>query len=93
MHLFSAPRIFAIAFAIVKPLLSETTLNKIRIFGSDRSEWQAALLEEIYSDQLPACYGGSMTDPDGNPMCLTKVIFFNKYKYHCNTVLLVHLFA
>ena len=71
------PRIFSMAFSMVKPLLSETTLNKIRIFGFNRSEWQAALLEEIDSDQLPACYGGSMTDPDGNPMCHTKVILYN----------------
>jgi hypothetical protein len=63
---------------MVRPLLSQTSLNKIRIFGSNRSEWEAALLEEIDADQIPAFYGGTMTDPDGNPMCLTKVIFFNK---------------
>jgi len=60
---------------MVKPLLSQTTLNKIRIFGSNRSEWEAALLEEIDADQIPAFYGGTMTDPDGNPMCLTKVFY------------------
>jgi hypothetical protein len=61
------------AFSMVKPLLSQVTLNKIRIFGSNKSEWKAALLEDIDAHQLPAYYGGSMTDPDGNPMCLTKV--------------------
>jgi hypothetical protein len=54
-------------------MLSHATQDKMRVFGSDRSEWEAALLEEIHADQIPAYYGGSMTDPDGNPMCLTKV--------------------
>ena len=62
------------AFAIVKPLLSQVTLDKIKVFGTDQNEWQSALLQDIDADQLPACYDGTMTDPDGNPMCLTKVI-------------------
>ena len=81
---FTVPHFFSIAFSMIKPLLSDTTRDKMRIFDCDRSEWEPALLEEIDSDQLPACYGGSMTDPDGNPMCLTKVIdiiyIFNKKK-------------
>ena len=62
----------------------------MRIFGCDRSEWQAALLEEIDSDQLPAYYGGSMTDPDGNPMCLTKVndIIYISNKKNCTRFLI-----
>lgn len=60
-------------------MLSHATPDKMRVFGSDRSEWEAALLEEIHADQIPAYYGGSMTDPDGNPMCLTKV--FKKTAY------------
>ena len=36
-------------------------------------EWKAALLQDIDPDQLPAHYGGTQTDPDGNPMCLTRV--------------------
>ena len=81
---FTVPHFFSIAFSMIKPLLSDTTRDKMRIFDCDRSEWEPELLEEIDSDQLPACYGGSMTDPDGNPMCLTKVIdiiyIFNKKK-------------
>ena len=43
------------------------------IFGSDPIEtgkWKAALLEEIEADQLPAIYGGTMTDLEGDPRCL-----------------------
>lgn len=60
-------------FNLVKPFLSAATLAKLRIFSHDAKAWKDALLEEIDADQLPAHYGGTMTDPDGNPFCLTKV--------------------
>ena len=47
---------------------------KIKVFGSDKKQWTAALLEEIEADQLPAYFGGTMVDPDGNPKCPSKVI-------------------
>ena len=61
---------------MIKPFLGEATIAKLRIFGHDPKAWKSALLEEIDADQLPAHYGGSQRDPDGNPMCLTKVIVF-----------------
>lgn len=36
--------------------------------------WKNALLKEIDANQLPVHYGGTITDHDGNPMCLTKVL-------------------
>jgi len=70
----SAPRIFNLAFAIIRPFLNEATANKIRIVGgSGASQWAKTLLEEIDAEHLPVHYGGSMTDPDGNPNCITKV--------------------
>jgi hypothetical protein len=53
--------------------LNKNTLDKIRIFGHDKEEWTKALLEEIDADQLPAYYGGTLTDPDGDPKCPSKV--------------------
>ncbi|EFX85396.1 hypothetical protein DAPPUDRAFT_238038 [Daphnia pulex] len=53
-------------------LRSQTTLDKIRIFGYDKEEWTAALLEEIEADNLPLHYGGTMVDPDGDPKCPSK---------------------
>ena len=44
------------------------------MFGTNREEWKAALLEEIDADQLPAYYGGTMTDDNGDPKCLSKVL-------------------
>jgi hypothetical protein len=72
---FLVPQVFSVGFNLVKPFLSAATLAKLRIFSQDAKAWKDALLEEIDADQLPAHYGGTMTDPDGNPFCLTKVSY------------------
>ena len=58
---------------MVKPFLNQVTLDKINVFGFDKNEWSAALLKDIDADQLPMHYGGTITDPDGNPKCPSKV--------------------
>uniref|UniRef100_A0ACB8FYP1 Uncharacterized protein n=1 Tax=Sphaerodactylus townsendi TaxID=933632 RepID=A0ACB8FYP1_9SAUR len=65
-----APRLFPIAYNLVKHLLSEDTRNKIVVLGSN---WKEVLLKHIDPDQLPVEYGGTLTDPDGNPKCRTKL--------------------
>lgn len=35
--------------------------------------WQEVLREHIDPDQLPVVYGGTLTDPDGDPECRTMV--------------------
>ena len=69
-----APKLFSIAFAIVRPFFHKRSANNFKIYGHDSEEWKKELLEYIDADQLPACYGGTMTDPDGNPNCVTKVL-------------------
>lgn len=68
----AAPKVFSLAFSMIKPFLHERTKKKIQIFGHDPKAWKAALLTTIDPEELPACYGGTMTDPDGNPNCITK---------------------
>jgi len=58
---------------LLKPFLHERTKNKVSIYGSDSAAWKAAILQDVDAAQLPVFYGGTMTDPDGNPQCLTKV--------------------
>ena len=58
---------------MVKPFLQQVTLDKINVFGFDKNEWSAAMLKDIDADQLPMHYGGTITDPDGNPKCPSKV--------------------
>ena len=53
--------------------MHQTTINKLRMFGHDKREWLPAMLDEIDADQLPAMYGGTLADPDGNPNCPSMV--------------------
>lgn len=68
----SAPKIFSIAFNLLKPFLHERTKSKIQIFSHDQKAWKAAILADVNPDELPVAYGGTMADPDGNPNCITK---------------------
>ncbi|KAM9096077.1 SEC14-like protein 4 [Sarcophilus harrisii] len=64
------PKLFPVAYNLVKPFISEETGKKIVILGAN---WKEDLQKFIDPDQLPAEYGGTLTDPDGNPKCLTKI--------------------
>ncbi|VEN40858.1 unnamed protein product [Callosobruchus maculatus] len=72
-YIINAPRVFAIAFNVIKKFLNEYTLGKIQIFKSDPKKWKPALLSNITPENLPKHYGGSLTDPDGNPRYATVV--------------------
>ncbi|XP_044514812.1 SEC14-like protein 3 isoform X1 [Gracilinanus agilis] len=65
-----APKIFPIAFNLVKSFISEETRKKILILGAN---WKEGLLKLISPEELPVQFGGSLTDPDGNPKCVTKI--------------------
>lgn len=71
--LFTAPKVFALAYAVIKNFLNEYTLSKIQIIKADPNKWKPALLELIDRNQLPVHYGGTITDPDGNPRCPSKI--------------------
>ena len=55
-----APKLFTMIYNLMKPFLHQVTIDKIGVYGFDKAEWKAALLEEIDADQLPAYYGGTM---------------------------------
>ncbi|XP_045441672.1 SEC14-like protein 2 isoform X2 [Pipistrellus kuhlii] len=38
-----------------------------------KANWKEVLLKYISADQVPVEYGGTMTDPDGNPKCKSKI--------------------
>lgn len=62
----------------MKKFLDEYTLSKIHIFKCNRNKWLPAILERVDSSNLPAYYGGTLTDADGNPKCLEKIIWGGK---------------
>ena len=65
LFLSPAPLAFTTTFAVIKPILDQVTIDKIKVFGWDKAEWESALLEEIDADQLPFNYGGTLNDPNG----------------------------
>ena len=41
-------------------------------------------MKQVNPEELPACYGGTKTDPDGNPNCITMVTAIIYYFYFLN---------
>nr|XP_018917974.1 PREDICTED: SEC14-like protein 2 [Bemisia tabaci] len=72
-YVVNAPKIFSLAFSIVKNFLNDYTIGKIHITKTDPAKWKALLLTKADPDQLPAHFGGTQTDPDGNPRCTMKI--------------------
>ncbi|XP_038844636.1 SEC14-like protein 2 isoform X4 [Salvelinus namaycush] len=70
LFVIKAPKLFPVAYNLVKHFLSEITRNKIIVLGAN---WQEVLLNYIDPEQLPAAYGGKLTDPDGDSRCRTKI--------------------
>ncbi|KAK1800872.1 hypothetical protein P4O66_006045 [Electrophorus voltai] len=68
--IIKAPKIFPIAFNLIKHFMCEETRRKIIVIGSN---WEEVLQKYIAPDQLPVVYGGSLTDPDGDPYCKTMI--------------------
>lgn len=70
--IINAPGIFPLLYKIARPLISEDMKQKIHVIGSDYKEY---LLRYIDASDLPACYGGTLTDPDGDPTCKTMICY------------------
>ncbi|XP_072310373.1 SEC14-like protein 2 [Eucyclogobius newberryi] len=70
VYLIKAPVIFPMAYNLIKHFLCEETRRKIVILGSN---WKEVLRKNIDPEQLPVVYGGTLTDPDGDPSCRTMI--------------------
>ncbi|XP_062942235.1 SEC14-like protein 3 [Cynocephalus volans] len=70
MLIVKATKLFPVGYNLMKPFLSEDTRRKIIVLGNN---WKEGLLKFISPEELPVQFGGTMTDPDGNPKCITKI--------------------
>ncbi|XP_073806593.1 SEC14-like lipid binding 8 isoform X2 [Danio rerio] len=70
LFVIKAPKLFPVAYNLVKHFLSEDTRRKVIVLGSN---WQEVLQKYIDPEELPAYYGGKLTDPDGDPKCRTRI--------------------
>ncbi|XP_076160129.1 SEC14-like protein 2 isoform X3 [Ptiloglossa arizonensis] len=77
-YIINAPKVFAFAFTIAKKFMNEYTLSKIQIYKADPQKWQSAIFSKIARDQVPAFFGGTLADPDGNPKLGTKICLGGK---------------
>ncbi|XP_035248071.1 SEC14-like protein 2 [Anguilla anguilla] len=68
LFLIKAPKLFPVAYNLIKNFLCEDTRRKIIVLGAN---WQEVLRKYIDPEQLPVAYGGTLTDPDGDPRCKT----------------------
>ncbi|XP_022819667.1 SEC14-like protein 2 [Spodoptera litura] len=68
-YIINAPKVFSLAFAVIKKFMHEYTISKIKIYGSDAKKWQAQVLTTVDKEQLPVHYGGTMVDDNGDPRC------------------------
>ncbi|XP_069475412.1 SEC14-like protein 2 [Ambystoma mexicanum] len=70
LFIIKAPKLFPVAYNLIKPFLSEDTRKKIIVLGDN---WKEALVKYIAPENLPVYYGGSLTDPDGDAKCKSKI--------------------
>ncbi|XP_076233425.1 SEC14-like protein 2 [Calliopsis andreniformis] len=77
-YIINAPKVFAFAFSVAKKFMNEYTLSKIQIYKADPVKWQTAIFNNIEKDQVPAFFGGTLKDPDGNPKLGTKICLGGK---------------
>ncbi|XP_797087.2 SEC14-like protein 2 [Strongylocentrotus purpuratus] len=70
----NAPAFFSIGFNLIKKFLSEATKNKVVVLGGNYQD----VLKEAIGEDLPAHFGGTVCDPDGDPRCVSKIRFGGK---------------
>ncbi|XP_050026729.1 SEC14-like protein 2 [Dermacentor andersoni] len=63
----NVPSFFPVLWKMMRPLLTQRTVNKVGIYGKDG--WKAALAECMDLTKLPAQWGGTLKGPDGDPRC------------------------
>ncbi|XP_077553714.1 SEC14-like protein 2 [Haemaphysalis longicornis] len=74
----NAPGFFPILWKLIRPFLTERTVDKIKIFGKDG--WREKLLDLMDPALLPAHYGGDMMGPDNDARCRHKINYGGQFE-------------
>lgn len=77
-YLINAPKLFSVAFNIVKKFLDENTTSKIHIYKTGADKWQQQLFSHVDPKQFPKCWGGQLVDKLGDPQCKSLMIWGGK---------------
>ncbi|GFQ76054.1 SEC14-like protein 2 [Trichonephila clavata] len=65
-YVINAPAFFPMAYAMIKPFLSEETAKKIHVYVKET--WKSAVFEDIDPSELPSQWGGTKPDPEDRPL-------------------------
>ncbi|KAH8408104.1 hypothetical protein KR222_003864, partial [Zaprionus bogoriensis] len=77
-YIINAPKLFSVAFNIVKKFLDENTTSKIHIYKSGVDKWQQQLFSHVDPKIFPKCWGGQLVDKLGDPQCKSLMIWGGK---------------
>ncbi|XP_016934138.3 SEC14-like protein 2 [Drosophila suzukii] len=77
-YIINAPKLFSVAFNIVKKFLDENTTSKIVIYKSGVDRWQQQLFSHVNRKAFPKAWGGEMVDRNGDPQCKALMIWGGK---------------
>ncbi|KAH8297720.1 hypothetical protein KR054_006516, partial [Drosophila jambulina] len=77
-YIINAPKLFSVAFNIVKKFLDENTTSKIVIYKSGVDRWQQQLFSHVDRKAFPKAWGGEMVDRNGDPQCKALMVWGGK---------------
>ncbi|KAH8315764.1 hypothetical protein KR067_001072 [Drosophila pandora] len=77
-YIINAPKLFSVAFNIVKKFLDENTTSKIVIYKSGVDRWQQQLFSHVDRKGFPKAWGGELVDKTGDPQCKSMMIWGGK---------------
>ena len=60
----NAPKIFALVFNMMKPLVPKATLEKVDIMGPDTDKWKAVISKKLPMELVPRHWGGTLAGND-----------------------------
>ncbi|XP_060655347.1 SEC14-like protein 2 [Drosophila nasuta] len=77
-YIINAPKLFSVAFNIVKKFLDENTTSKIHIYKSGADKWKQQLFSHVDAKIIPKSWGGELVDKLGDPQCKSLMIWGGK---------------
>ena len=79
----NTPAIFPIIFSLIKPFISQSTKDKIKVLGSN---WRNDIHKYISPENLPEHYGGTCRYDNDNPKCEECIVYGSPVPKSCYVI-------
>ncbi|KAL9903778.1 SEC14-like protein 2 [Glossina fuscipes] len=76
-YIINAPKVFSVAFNVVKKFLDEYTISKINVYKYGCDNWKEDMFKHVDPDIVPKRLGGNCTE-NGDDKCPSKVVWGGK---------------